>query len=166
MNLRVYVALLVPSMLTTILPDVLEPLSPGIAFLKVVWIPASLYISFRLLCRVIKQIPMEQLLPLSDPGLERRTPERLEHYIILITYCHAWLLLGRLLDVIHPVGFLQVAVMMAYYTSVTTVAFGKCLLIAGIDQSYWGHFFNLYILNELLLRIFMRVSAKFITLFS
>ncbi|KAF9070940.1 hypothetical protein BDP27DRAFT_1419464 [Rhodocollybia butyracea] len=169
MDFRLYVALLVPSVLATLLPDVLEPLEPRLALIIkvifIVWIPASLYISFRLLCRIIAQMPVEQLLPLRGHELERRVPERLEHYITLITYGHAWLSLGRLLDVIHPLGFFPLAVMMAY-TLITAVAFGRCLLIAGINQNHWGHFFDLYILNDLFLRVFIRVIRKVTTLFS
>ncbi|KAF9071972.1 hypothetical protein BDP27DRAFT_1445975 [Rhodocollybia butyracea] len=172
MDLRIYVALLVSSVVATLLPELLEPLSPRLAditrVLFVVWIPSSIYLSFRLLCRIIGQIPAEQLLPLrvrSRYGIERRVPERLEHYITLITYGHTWLMLGYLLDVIHPLGFIQLAIMLVY-TLITVVAFGKCLLIAGIDQNYWGHFFDLYTLSDLFLCISIRVFRKVVTLFS
>ncbi|KAF9071971.1 hypothetical protein BDP27DRAFT_1418548 [Rhodocollybia butyracea] len=169
MDLRIYVALLVPSVLMTLVTDVIEPLLPRLALiirvLFIAWIPSSLYLSFRVLCRIIVQMPTERLLPLRGYGIERRVPEHLEHYITLITYGHAWLMMGRLLDVIYPLGFIQLAIMLAY-TLITAVAFGRCLLIAGIDQNYWGHFFDLYTLSDLFLRVSIRVIRKVTALFS
>ncbi|KAF9063032.1 hypothetical protein BDP27DRAFT_1451446 [Rhodocollybia butyracea] len=163
------VALLVSSMLASLLPGVIGPLLPRLAlFIKAIliaWIPTSLYISFWLLCRILEEMRKKPLLPLSCHAVEPRILDSTDHCITLITYVHAWLSLAHLLHVIHPTGSFPLAVMMVF-TLITVVAFGKCLLIAGIEHKYWGHFFDLYTLSDRLLCISIRVITKVTALLS
>ncbi|KIK57296.1 hypothetical protein GYMLUDRAFT_768446 [Collybiopsis luxurians FD-317 M1] len=126
----------------------------------ILWLPLSVWISLRQLCRCIgapiSSSSMTSLPPseqASESISQHTAAETLNDFLVLVAFGHTWLAFYQLFYVIIDNYIVTSAsnanpsvILITSMTLFLIIGFGKCLLIFGIPQDfqYWGYFLQLH----------------------